>query len=424
MNTASKACLLLFLALIAVDWPQWPLGLRAADLAFAAAAIAILAASPWPARPRLHVLDIAIGVYLAGSAMSVMFSPDGRAGAIELIRQIYLVAIYSVMAVAAGAGLARTIATGLAIGGGVLAGAGLIAAAVKMLTGYGIAALTPVMTLPYIGDTVRLRALTASEAMFACLLAVSIPFALRHPMVAASRRRTLATAFVLGGAAALTFSHSIAGIAVAAVVAAWDQWPSRRSARAAAVAAAVLTVIAFNFAASISIRSIGASSLRDDTVFHYAVDRGRADIAGVAVEYQTMSYLRIKQVAWDAFLSRPLAGIGLDRFHTATEAAFQDGRLTAPYRAIDPHSTFVGRFAETGLAGGVTLLVLWLAIGRAAAQALMSTPAETRWIAVAAAAAVAGTLINTMNADVMNFRFLWVVLGLLRYLAAFMPKPA
>jgi hypothetical protein len=39
-------------------------------------------------------------------------------------------------------------------------------------------------------------------------------------------------------------------------------------------------------------------------------------------------------------------------------------------------------------------------------------------------AAIAGTLINTMNADVMNLRFLWVVLGLVRGLTPTTPNAA
>jgi cation transporter-like permease len=35
-------------------------------------------------------------------------------------------------------------------------------------------------------------------------------------------------------------------------------------------------------------------------------------------------------------------------------------------------------------------------------------------IALAAAAAFAGLLVSSVNADIMNFRFLWVVAGLLR----------
>jgi O-antigen ligase len=181
--------------------------------------------------------------------------------------------------------------------------------------------------------------------------------------------------------------------------------------RVAAISAAAGVVLAFNFAAAISVRSIGDAGMRDTSIYHYAVDAGRTRIAGVAVEYQTMSYWRLKEVAWDTFTSRPLTGIGLDRFHAATEAAFQQGRLTEPYRAIDPHSTLLGRLAEAGLVGGVTLIGLWIAIAIECRRLLAH---RHSWMATAAAAALLGTLVNTMNADVMNFRFAWVALGLVR----------
>jgi len=177
-------------------------------------------------------------------------------------------------------------------------------------------------------------------------------------------------------------------------------------------------VLALNFAATVSIRSVGDSPLRDNTIYHYAVDGGRAHIAGVDVEYQTMSYFRIKQVAWAAFASRPLTGIGLDRFHAITEAAFQQGRLTEAYRLIDPHSTLIGRLAEAGLIGGVTLVMFWIAIGMETRR-LVAQPHQHAWMATAAAAALLGTLVITINADVMNFRFAWVVLGLVRGLREF-----
>ena len=89
--------------------------------------------------------------------------------------------------------------------------------------------------------------------------------------------------------------------------------------------------------------------------------------------------------------------------------------LTAPrQRRLDVtyDSEFFGRFAETGLAGGLTLIALWIAIGVAVDRLVVSHPDS--WIAIAAAAGIIGTLVNTMNADVMNFRFLWVALGLVR----------
>lgn len=404
--------LLLFLATIAIDWPLLPFNARETDAVFVVAAIAIVANAKW-SRPRFTALDLAVAGYLAGSVISVMFSPDPRAGAIELVRQSYLVAIYVVIVLAVRQGLAITIATGLASSGAVLAVVGVIALVIQAIVGVGTDRIGPVMSLPYIGETLRLRALTASAAMFACVLAVAVPFVTLHPAIAVSRARSWSAGFVMAMAAALTFSHSVSGVAVSAVAASWQRLRTRPALRIAAVAAAAVIVTGLNFAATVSIRSVGDSGLRDSTIYHYAVDGGRAQIAGVDIEYQTMSYWRLKQVAWDAFTSRPLTGIGLDRFHAITEAAFQEGRLTEPYRVIDPHSTLMGRLAESGLIGGVTLIIFWIVIARETRR-LLGQHHQHAWMATAAAAALLGTFVNTMNADVMNFRFAWVVLGLVR----------
>lgn len=408
--------LLLFLATIAIDWPSLPFNARVTDAVFMVAAIAILAKAKW-SWPQFTALDLAVGGYLAGSVISVLFSPDPRSGAIELVREFYLVDIYLVIVLAVRQGLATTVATGLASSGAVLAVVGVIALVIQAVFGVGTSRIGPVTTLPYLGPTLRLNALTVSPAMFACVLAVSVPFVMWHPVIAASRMRSWVAGFVMAIATAMTFSHSVAGVAVSAVTAAWQRLPKRRL-RLAAVAAAAAIVIGFNFAATVSIRSFGDSPIRDNTIYQYAVDGGRARIAGVDVEYETMSYFRIKQVAWDAFTSRPLTGIGLDRFHEITEAAFQQGRLTEPYRLIDPHSTLMGRLAEAGLIGALTLIVFWVVIALETRR-LLAQRHQYAWMATAAAAALLGTLINTMNADVMNFRFAWVVLGLVRGLREF-----
>jgi O-Antigen ligase len=404
--------LLLFLATMAVDWPRLPFNARLADFVFGAAAVAILVSQKTWVRPRFTILDIAILGYLAGSAPAVIFSPEPRASGLELVRQLYLAAIYVVIAVGVRQGFAMTVASGIALSGALLAALGVAAFLVHTIFGVGTTALTPVMTLPYVGETVRISALTATPAMLACVLAMAIPFVALHPFVMATRRRTVAAATVLGLATVLTYSHSAAGVVVSTLIASWHSLRPHRPLRTAAAALTAVVVIALNFAASVSIRSIGDSRLRDDTVFQYGVDQGRAEIAGVNIEYQTMSYLRIKQVALDAFRSAPLFGVGLDRFHGATEIAYAQGRLTANYRAIDPHSSFFGRLAEAGVAGGITLIALWIAI--AVTIDRLRAQQGDDWILLAAAAGIIGTLVNSMNADVMNFRFLWVALGLLR----------
>ena len=68
----------------------------------------------------------------------------------------------------------------------------------------------------------------------------------------------------------------------------------------------------------------------------------------------------------------------------------------------------LGRLAECGIIGGVTLLILW------SAWAGMAREGRPDALGYAAGAALAGLIVSSLNADIMNFRFVWVLAGLLR----------
>ena len=410
-----------FLAVIGVNWPELPFGARLADLIFIPLSMITLVRCLVPDTTRrtmvvfrtlAHITwrrsETAIAVYLLASLPAVVVSADPRHGAIELVREIYGAAIYVVMLLATCQGFPPLIAVALPAGVAALSSAGLAIVAWHSITGATWLPMGEVMQLPYLGDTLRLRGLAYTPAMFACLLTAAVPFAI-SACRSSRDRRWYAAAAVMCIAVIFTFSHAIAGFAVAALIAAWPSLsPSPR--RIAIVAVAAI-VIAFNFAATASIKSIsyGSSSYSDSTPYKYGIDQHEIHAGDLSVTYNVISYFRIKQVAWDTFVAHPIAGIGLDEFHTATERAFEAGRLTSGYREVDPHSTVPGRFAETGLIGGAALLYLLFVFARMAIES-----ARTDSLGLAAAAAFAGLLVCSINADIMNFRFLWVVAGLMR----------
>jgi O-antigen ligase len=247
-----------------------------------------------------------------------------------------------------------------------------------------------------------------------------VPFAITGCETDRARTWCRAAAAMVA-AVMLSFSHSIAGFMVAMLVVAWPvlrPWPWLRRVAAVGVVAVFLVM---NVAATASIRSVsfGESSYTDASQYHHAVDQKQLRVGGATIAYSVMSYARIKQVAWRAFTEHPIAGIGLDRFHTETMRAFSEGWLPSTYRQIDPHSTLPGRLAECGLIGGITLLLLWLAWAALARDAVRAHPG----IGLAAAAALAGLIVASLNADIMNFRFLWAIAGLLRGLQASTPSP-
>ena len=300
--------------------------------------------------------------------ISVLFSPDPRAGAIELVRQSYLVAIYIVIVLAVRQGLATTVATGLASSGAVLAAVGVIALVIQAVFGVGTDRIGPVMTLPYLGPTLRLNALTVSPAMFACVLAVSVPFVMLHPAIAASRARSWLAGFVMAIATAMTFSHSVAGVAVSAVTASWQR-----------LRGAIVTTG----------RRRRRSHDRDrpqfcrhgvDSIHRRLSDSRQHDLSIRGGWRSRTDRRRRRRVPDDELFPDQAGGVGrvyqpaadghrprsIPRDHGSGLSRRPAHR--ARIALIDPHSTLMGRLAEAGLIGGVTLIMFWIVIAREVRQ--------------------------------------------------------
>ena len=120
-----------------------------------------------------------------------------------------------------------------------------------------------------------------------------------------------------------------------------------------------------------------------------------------------MSYAALKEVAWTAFQSKPLLGVGPAGFPLETEKAFNEGRLPEQYRHVPPHSAPAGRLAETGFLGGLSLLALWVSWLVAIRGGRSHATVAERAMGLA----IVGLLVNGINADIMNFRFLWLALA-------------
>jgi hypothetical protein len=435
-----------FLATLALAWPDLPLGARVPDLLFIPLAGVVLLTR----RPSLPVqgrwLDALVLAYLAGGVPSLFSTADLQGSVIEWLRGLYLAAIYLVVAVLVTRGHTRWASGSLTAGVLALATIGLVAAALALAFAIDVPRIAETMAIPYAGDVLRLRALTASPAMLACALTVAMPLAWaagrrsvvpaasgdapgapavsREPRATASMRGpgdngVLGVAAMAVGSAALvlTFSHAAVGVLAAMAFVAWPAL-ARQAGTWVRMGVATLVVMAalvanLGLVAAVRSISVGEVAAAEAVGSYHGVERDTLHVGRLRVDYDVVSYFRLKQEALSAFISRPWTGVGLDRFHEVTAVAYEQGRLPSHYRAADPHSSLFGRLAETGVAGAATLVALWIGFLMAGRQ-VVSRATLHPWIARAATAAVIGLAVNAVNVDVMNFRFLWAAFGLLR----------
>ncbi len=415
--------LFLYLCLIPIGWSPWPAQIQWADVAFLGLAVSVWRARP-PRRFAVHALDALILLYLAASLASFSKTPDLPRSGVEFVKQGSLVLVYGVFSMLASErGLAAKALEWSATVAVVLAGLSLAALATYAM---GLPWLAPLLTigvLPDVGEAVRIKGALLSPGFFCNYLTMALPVLVAAVFLLPRRtvRNGLRLVLVMAAAAG-TATYSVVGFLWAGLAAAWRRWGSTRTlrlARAAAAAACVGLLVIGNLLFAYAIREVRWTADRNVDIppspsgYLFQEEGIGARRVTVSVSYDPVSYLRLKRVALRAFLREPLTGVGLGAFADETERAYREGALQQLYRRADPHCELLGRLAETGILGGATLLLLWWGIGRSG-WLLLRRPQASAWMASAILAGCLGLLVNSVNADIMNFRFLWVGLGLLR----------
>lgn len=283
------------------------------------------------------------------------------------------------------------------------------------------------MDVPNVGQVVRVKALLYTPTFLANYLTLGLPILFGYAAWAAPWPRP--TCWLLLGAglvaAALTASHSLAGCLTAlGLVMPREKWGTRLVRRGLLVLAAG-TVLFGLVATTFSVYAVeahrapaaGAPAVACDHDF--LGPQGTGEELTLRIHYGQVVYGWLKRFAWEAWQRHPWVGIGLNQFPHEVVAAFQAQRIHAYYAGgADPHSTWLGALAETGLVGVVGLLGFWGVFLRTAVGALRRLPLGERWRLQAPLAGVAGLLVNSLHVDIMHFRFLWMGVALVLSAAA------
>jgi hypothetical protein len=131
-----------------------------------------------------------------------------------------------------------------------------------------------------------------------------------------------------------------------------------------------------------------------------------------SIQLVESTYLALKRANWLIGWHNLPLGVGPGCFNGALEELKEKGLYPAHLPNYDPHFTWGGAWAETGLAGFLALIYLCLA-GRAQ---WLKAPKPTTPVHQVLSIFLLLLLICSMSMDVMNFRHLWLAaaLGLAR----------
>jgi hypothetical protein len=395
--------LLLVVYLVLLPWMSTTLPLHAqwSDVVFLALTIAFLATGGLR-RLQPSPLDRFVLAYVAATALSLVGAESMRTGVAELAKTVAVALVYVVIGTIVQVDDVRErLRRWLAWITVAVAVLGLSAIAGHALFGLPVDRWGRSMEVPYLGHVLRLSVGFVTPELLGEYLTAMLPFVL-----ATGGPLTHAGVVLV---ALLTFSHAWGGFAAAALVFSWNRWRHRAwtVGRYAAAAAVCGLIVVINLASIVYVHDVRVMRASVPAPADESEDVNATAMwpqVHVAATYNYEYYFVLKQIAWQAFRAHPVTGVGVGQFRDVNERAYRAGVMNEGCRFCMPHSTPFGHLAETGLVGTAALVALWLAAFHRARHRL--SPMAT--------AALAGIAVNAINADVMHFRFLWIVLACLR----------
>ncbi len=377
---------------------------------------------------RIIAVDYLVSAYVAGSLLSLIGAQENVADGIHIAKLVYLALAYVLIrTLCFNDDLRRQAAWGIA-GGAVLLsllGTGyLLAYVLFRIPAHGLGVQSSV---PYLGQVLRLDLHFYTPELLGCYLTVGVAFALALRMAAPAglnpKWLTLAVLPIVV-TEAFTFSHSLVGFAVAALIASRPRMMSvgQMWLRRSLVTLSVLLFAGMLFVSTFYIHEMSIESRKVphpiDPVDSHVLQTDEWPHVAIDATYSYLHYHVLKVLAWETFLEHPFRGVGLGNFPSVSERAYQEGRLSRSCRGCEPHNTLLGQLAETGLLGGLPLIVLWTWLFTDGWKTLKTSQGtQSEWLARACLGGLAGLFVNGLYTDVMHFRFLWVDIAVLHGLA-------
>ena len=347
--------------------------------------------------------SLILAAYLLANVYAGLVSGE-RDAVLESLGRGYLIVVAAVVAAyigRLGADGRRRAALAWAYGGTLLAGISLAGYALA-LAGYENTTVKEFANYPYLGSVKRAAGLTTTPGMLVIVLAFPILWLWTAGAVTKWRRTMWA---LVSLAALLSLSKEIGLIALGMVLLdprAEQQFARWKPALVGATAVALWTGSHFLL--------LVGGPVHESYLAGTPYTSERVDFRLGRIQIVETSYSALKRANWIVGRDHPLVGVGPGNSNKYLPALKAQGAYPSRLPDYDPHSTWMGGFSETGLLGIVTLGIMvaaWFALVKRRGL-ITSNDSVIR----AAAVFLLILLIESVMIDAMNFRHLWIAVGL------------
>lgn len=367
--------------------------------------------------PRDVFLRIGLGAYLGANVLSAALSQNLSAG-LEALGRIYLVLLALIVArYVADAPVER----GRKLLDWFLYGTALLAlctyAGYAWALGGELNSMVQVYgNYPYLGTVLRAKGFTAGAGMLIIVLLLPTLYAWRGWR---SGRLRIWWFVLLLPLAGLTFAKEVLLLGLGLLLI--DPWVQQFfSGRGRRMRGFVVAAVAITFWLGTHFIVQDRQPFEDSDLYGTNYTAGTLVWEGKDKQVVQTSYLELKKAALSVTAQHPVLGVGPGQFGRALPAEKAAGRYPANLPDYDPHSTWLGALAETGIFGFIGLLLLVAAFW----QLLRTIPPGTfpNDVLLSILLFLLLTAIMSVSKDVMNFRFIWFGLGILLGGSAYLPN--
>lgn len=259
---------------------------------------------------------------------------------------------------------------------------------------------------PYFGDTHRLKAFTTTPSMFISIITICIAFSLCNYMFYQKTKFQLLSCVFFTIAAFLTFTKSFLFIIAAWIILYLFKYCKKR-------AAIMLTFLCFLILQSVLTHFL---FIPNKDIYSDKFQSSPYTSNDIIYQGQDMTvigsgYYTFKKTAWKLFNEYPSTGVGPGNYNLQVAKLKEEGFYPANLANYDPHSTYLGALAETGLIGFISLMMLGLFI----AGLFLKMEIKMNPFSFSIFLIFSIQLAEGISMDTMNFRHYWVLAAIIVY---------